>query len=112
MKHTATKYPCSDEQREELLNQGFVFGRINKHANTIGGKKFMNDGVKNKAVSIEDIEKYLEKGFVLGQINHNHNKEGSTKGRVMINKDGKKKYVKPEDLIFFINDGWMKRPVK
>ena len=66
-------------------------------------------------MSVEDIEKYLEKGFVLGQINHNHNnhnKEGSTKGRVMINKDGKKKYVKLEDLISFINDGWIKGPVK
>ena len=63
-------------------------------------------------MSIEDIEKYLEKGFVLGQINHNHNKESSTKGRVMINKDGKKKYVKLEDLISFINDGWMKGPIK
>jgi len=104
------KYPYSDEQRNELLNQGFVFGRINKHANTTGGKKFMNDGIKNKTVSIEDIEKYLEKGFVLGQIRHK--KEGSTKGRVMINKDGKLKFVKPEDLISFINDGWMKGPIK
>lgn len=30
----------------------------------------------------------------------------------MINKNGKKKYVKPENLILFINDGWIKGPVK
>lgn len=81
-----------------------------KYANTTGGKKFMNDGIKNKAVSVEDIEKYLEKGFVLGWINHK--KESPAKGRVMINKDGKKKYVKPENLISFMNDGWIKGPVK
>jgi len=93
-----------------LLNQGYVFGRINKYANTTGGKKFMNDGVKNKAVGVEDIEKYLEKGYVFGQVRRN--KKSPTKGRVMINKDGKKKYVKPEDLISFINDGWLKGTVK
>lgn len=70
----------------------------------------MNDGIKNKTVSIEDIDKYLEKGFVFGQVKRN--KKSPTKGRIMINKNGKKKYVKPENLILFINDGWIKGPVK
>ena len=45
--------PCSDETKEKL-------------ANSIRGRKWMNNGKIQKQVKPEDIEKYLNNGFVIG----------------------------------------------
>lgn len=99
------KYPYTKEMIEQLLNQGFTFGRINKKANTTGGRKTMNNGVKNILVFINEINLYENKGYVLGSKTKGKSK-GSCNDRHCINNGDLNKFVRDDQLNYYINSGW------
>jgi hypothetical protein len=94
-----------DINQQELLDLGFVYGRINQkptNKNTI----IINNGSENKFISKEELDIYIEKGYTKGSIPST--KRGTTRGKVAIHKDDKVKFVLPEKLNEFISNGWIK----
>jgi len=94
-----------DINQQELLDLGFIYGRINQkptNKNTI----IINNGSENKFISKEELDFYIEKGYTKGSIPST--KRGTTRGKLAIHKDDKVKFVLPEKLNEFISNGWIK----
>ena len=99
------KYPYNDQQREELLNKGFIFGRINPHAKTCENRICVHKGDKNKTIQKDCLQKYLNDGFELGRTKNCYIRKNKIKKYAMT-KNGKNKKVEECMVCYYIDNGW------
>jgi hypothetical protein len=99
------KYPHNDQQREELLNEGFIFGRINPHAKTCENRICVHKGDKNKTIQKDYLQKYLNDGFELGRTKNCYTRKNKIKKYAMT-KNGKNKRVEECMVCYYIDNGW------
>lgn len=63
--------------------------------------KYINNGLINKMVKLQDISSYLENGWNLGML-----PETSSKNKIAINKNDKVIFINKEDLTKYLAQGW------
>lgn len=88
----ASKIPCSGKTRQKL--------RVARK-----GKICITDETRELFILAEDLDKYP--GFRRGHTAEHIKKGGlQSRGRKYVNKDGKEKLVRPEQLEFYIKEGY------
>ena len=94
------------QDTEIYLLQGYSRGRgisYNK------GKISMVFQDVNRYVEVSQVQMYLEKGYTLGNTNKGKKlKTSSGKGRVCINNGTTTKRVFPQELDYYLKEGWKK----
>jgi hypothetical protein len=89
--------------------------------NSVYGRKWMNKNLKNKMVKPEEVNFHLESGWLFGQYLEESRKNSllesfskirhlagpSCVNRKWMNKDGKNKRVKMEEVDNLLKDGWV-----
>lgn len=78
---------------------GFTLG-LNDSRHSLMGKVAVTDGINTKYIKIDELELPENLNYHLGRI------QETNKGKVLINKNGKEKRIKPKDLKKYIDDGW------
>lgn len=78
---------------------GFRIG-LNDSKRSLKGKVAVTNGTETKYINEDDLNLPEYSEFHLGRI------QETNKGRIIINKDGKEKRIKPEDLNKYKDDDW------
>ena len=106
------------EELQTYLDNGYVLGILNRNrSSSVKGKIVINNGIKNKYVTEDELDYYLQNGYVKGPKpykrnmpkhwteSHKANLSKSLKGRICIHKDNKNKYIREEDLLYYLSEG-------
>jgi len=63
----------------------------------------------NRYVEVSQVQMYLEKGYTLGNTNKGKKlKTSSGKGRICVNNGTTTKRVFPQELDYYLKEGWKK----
>lgn len=91
---------------ELIHNNKFIMPKGKNHPNW--GKKHINNGVKQKIISTDEIDYYLNNGWILGTLQKNKKTVSSHYDRIWITKDNKNKRVEEKEIDYYLNNGWLK----
>lgn len=90
----------SPDDIDEYVSRGWAVGRYQRPLNI---KRMYNSNTGElKNVDISEVDKYKLDGWLLG-CNYSTNN-----GRIYITKNKKNKMIKPDELDFYIKNGWRK----
>jgi hypothetical protein len=70
-------------------------------AKSVKGLKWINNGISNKRVSLDQLDAYLKDGWVVGQL-------PTTLNHVWVHKDGKNTTINKDKLEEYLSNGWSK----
>lgn len=68
---------------------------------SVKGLKWINNGISNKRVSIDQLDAYIKDGWVVGQL-------PTTVNHIWVNKDGKNTTISKDKLEEYLCNGWSK----
>lgn len=85
---------------KESIPYGFKLG-LNDSKRSLKGKVAITNGINTKYIDEANLNSPEFSDYTLGRI------QETNKGKVLINKDGKEKRVKPEDLKEYKDKEWM-----
>lgn len=68
---------------------------------TVKNLKWINNGTKNKRISLDQLDSYLSQGWKIGQL-------PTTSGYIWVNKDGKNTTINKAKLSEYLANGWSK----
>lgn len=91
------------ENRKRNLNKKVSVETKYKQSIALKNRVVVNNKKIQTLIFLEELDEYKKKGFSEGKIH-----SSPTKGKIVIHKDSKNKYIKKEDLEKFILLGWEK----
>ena len=68
---------------------------------SVKGLKWINNGISNKRVSLDQLDAYIKDGWVIGQL-------PTTLNYIWVNKDGKNTLISQDKLEEYLSNGWSK----
>lgn len=110
-KHGGYGWWIDDEYRQKLsLSQQ---GRNDWAQGTI----WINNGNQTKMIHPDQLDKYISQGWVRGRLRMSEEQKkkigdavrghtAQNKGTIVINKNGIEKFILPDDIDTYLNDGW------
>lgn len=81
------------------IPEGYSFGSTVRK--TVSGMIRINNGVESIYINPDQFEQYSDLGYVKGSL------QETNEGRIMVNKDGRSKMIRREDLESYLSEGWV-----
>lgn len=91
---------------EKWLQNGWMIGETNK--STIGKIVINKEGENDRFIYENELQQYLDNGWKRGGKTRNSGQKSFAKDLIWINKDGKQKRIKTEEVSQWMENGWVK----